>query len=87
MGSLIFPMNYLDEGQSPTQFVKSVKRLPEGVLPTLKWASYPAIGDPSENDFAYAHNLGRFMFLSEDSNAIENDIQKVMDIYKVEVSK
>jgi hypothetical protein len=66
IGSLIFPMNYIEEGMTSLKIVKRVYPLPRELLPTLKSTHYPEIGSIAEKDFSYSHNLGRFLFLNED---------------------
>lgn len=86
IGSLIFPMNYIEEGMTSLKIVKRVYPLPRELLPTLKSTHYPEIGSIAEKDFSYSHNLGRFLFLNEDPIAIESEIRIAMELYNVEVA-
>lgn len=86
-GQLIFPMKYIDEGKIPGAHVRSIKLPNESKLTTLIWHKYPAVGSAAENEFAYEHNLGGFIFKGHDYFSVEQDIHRIVEEYHVEVIK
>ncbi|MBI2521010.1 MAG: ATP-grasp domain-containing protein [Bdellovibrio sp.] len=86
-GDLLFPLHYIKEGEVPSCFVETVTQMTKDDLPTLKWSKYPVPGDPAENEFAYEHNLGGFIFGSSNILEVERDILHAMDTYKVRISR
>lgn len=86
-GDLIFPMNYIPEGQRPNQFVQNVNKLSIIEYPTLIQSNYPLIGSPAESDFSYENNLGSFIFLNPDVDLIIKDIERAIRCYTVGIQK
>jgi len=78
-GWLVYPKVYDSESE---QKIKEVC-LPQVSLPSVTWSEIPGIGQPLTGSFSYVNNLGSFVFVSEATEQINQDLKVLINQYSV----